>query len=194
MISRRTLLKSAPLWLAGCGEKPFAFRNTDISASQLGGDWDLHDFYGRPQQLADFHGKVVIVFFGYTRCPDICPSALAKYVALLGDKGISGGRLQIVFITLDPQRDTPERLREYLTWFHPNVLGLSGDEQKIADIASKFRVTAIKKNIPGGMGYVIDHSAGAYVFDPEGRLRLYLAENARLEDIAADVQQLLAGK
>lgn len=194
MISRRALLKVLPLCLVGCGNDQAVFRNTDISGGRLGGAWNLTDFRGRPQKVSDFQGKVVVLFFGYTSCPDICPTALAKYAALLRDQAIPAGRLQVVFISLDAQRDTPDRLQEYLHWFHPDILGLTGDESQIAEVAQKFRVTAIKKEIPGSMGYVIDHSAGAYVLDPKGQPRLYLAENARLEDIVADVQQLLAGR
>lgn len=192
MTTRRALLL-AGLWLAGCDKQRVAFRNTDISDSRLGGEWNVQDFHGRPQKLNNFQGKVLVLFFGYTSCPDICPSALSKYAALLRAEGIASGRVQLVFCTVDPARDSASRLREYLTWFHPDILGLAGDERQIADFSRHFRVVAQKKEIPGSMGYVIDHTAGAYVFDPAGRLRLYLAENARLDDIIADVQQLLAG-
>lgn len=192
MTTRRALLL-AGLWLVGCDKQRVAFLNTDISDSRLGGEWNVLDFHGRPQKLSNFQGKVLVLFFGYTSCPDICPSALSKYAALLRTEGLSSAQVQIVFCTVDPVRDSARRLREYLTWFHPDILGLTGDERQIAEFSKQFRVVALKKEIPGSMGYVIDHTAGAYVFDPAGRLRLYLAENARLDDIVADVQQLLAG-
>jgi protein SCO1/2 len=194
MMKRRGFLLFLPLGLLACGEKKTSFCNTDISGSQIGGEWNLLDFRGRPRNSGDFHGKVVFLFFGYTSCPDICPTALAKYAALLKEQKLPEGKLQVIFVTLDPLRDTSERLAEYLRWFHPAFLGLTGDEGRIAEIARKYRVTSSKKEIPSSLGYVIDHSAGAFVFDPSGRLRLYLAENARPEDIVADVQQLLAGK
>jgi protein SCO1/2 len=194
MIRHRRLFLLLPLGLLACGEKKAGLRNTDIRSSQIGGEWNLHDFHGRPQNPGNFEGKVIILFFGYTRCPDICPTALAKYATLLKEEKFPVNSVQVLFVTLDPARDTPERLSEYLRWFHPAILGLTGDEQQIAEISRKYRVSRHKKEIPGSMSYVIDHSAGAYVFDPLGQLRLYLAENARPEDIVADVQQLLAGK
>lgn len=194
MIVRRRLLLALPLLLAGCdGGRP-AWRNTDLGGKGIGGDFLLTDADGRPRKLADFHGKAVILFFGYTSCPDICPTALAKFATLLQQPALDSRRIQVIFISLDPARDTPERLREYVPWFHPSFIGLTGDSAKISELAAKFRVTSIKKTVPGSMGYVLDHSAGAYVFGPDGRLRLYLAENARIENIAADLRRLLAGE
>lgn len=193
MLTRRRFLLVAPLVLLGCGEGVPAFRNTDLSGSQIGGDFILSDFHGRPQKLAHFYGKVVILFFGYTSCPDICPTALAKFAALLQRPEIDPARVQVIFITLDPERDTAERLRDYVPWFHPDFIGLRGDAATIADVCRQFRVTSLKKTLPGAMSYVIDHSAGAYVFGPDGRLRLYLAENAGIDAITADVTRLLAG-
>lgn len=193
MISRRRLLIAAPLLLAGCDQAP-TFRNTDITGKKIGGEIALNDCQGRPRKLADFLGKAVVLFFGYTSCPDICPTALAKFATLMQQPEMNAGRIQVIFISLDPERDTPKRLCEYTPWFHPSFLGLTGDAGKIAEIARNFRVTSIRKNVEGSMGYVLDHSAGAYVFGPDGRLRLYLAENARIEDISADLHLLLAGQ
>jgi protein SCO1/2 len=184
---------TAPLLLLGCGDNVPAFRNTDITGTQIDGAFFLDDFHGRPQKLANFRGKVIILFFGYTSCPDICPTALAKFAALMQRPEIDPARVQVIFITLDPERDTAERLRDYVPWFHPGFIGLRGDAATIADVSRQFRVTSLKKAVPGEMGYVIDHSAGAYVFGPDGRLRLYLAENAQGDAIAADVVRLLAG-
>jgi protein SCO1/2 len=193
MISRRTLLSAILGLLAGCGDKSLAFRNTNISGGLLDADWALSDCAGRLRRSADFHGKVVILFFGYATCPDICPTALAKYAALLRRDDLPDGAIKVIFVSLDPERDTPQRLCEYLAWFHPDIVGLTGNVRQIDVVARKFRVTRQKKESPGSMVYVIDHTAGAYVLDPQGRARLYLAENARLEDIVADIRQLLAG-
>jgi len=193
-MNRRRLLLLSPLWLAGCGNSETVFHNSVIDATRFGGAWDIHDVHGRPQQIGDFQGQVVILFFGYTHCPDVCPTALAKYAALLNGGAIPGGKLKILFCTLDPERDTPENLRDYLHWFDPDILGLTGSSQQVADFSRQFRVVAVKKESPGGMGYVIDHTAGAYVFDPAGKLRLYLAENAKPEDILSDLLHLLAGR
>lgn len=194
MITRRRLLAALPLLLAGCAPRPAPFRNTDVTGMAVDTSFVLHDFSGRPQQLTDFRGKAVILFFGYTSCPDICPTALAKFAALLKMQGLGPERLQVVFVTLDPERDTPDRLADYLKWFHPAIVGLTGSPETIAEVARRMRVTAIRREIEGGMGYVLDHTAGAYVFGPDGRLRLFLAEEALPDAIAADLQRLLAGE
>lgn len=193
MISRRRLLLAGALFLlAGCGPQAPAFHATDLTGKNIGGDFNLTDARGQLQKLANFRGKVVILFFGYTSCPDICPSALAKFANLLQLPDLSAEQLQVIFISLDPERDTPQRLAEYVPWFHPSFIGLTGDASTIAGLARQFRVTSLKKEIPGGMGYVLDHSAGAYVFGKDGRLRLYLGENAKIDDIASDLRRLLS--
>lgn len=194
MITRRRLLLTLPFLLAGCSKQRLPFENTDIAGTNIGSDFTLADCYGVQAKLANFPGKVVILFFGYTSCPDICPTALAKFTQLLQQPGITPDTVQVIFISLDPARDSPERLCEYTHWFHPSFIGLTGDSTTINEIAAKFRVTSIKKEIAGEMGYVLDHSAGAYVFGPDGRIRLYLAENARIEAIASDIRRLIAGE
>ena len=194
MITRRRLLLTLPLLLAGCSKQRLPFENTDITGKNIGSDFTLADCYGAQTKLANFQGKVVILFFGYTSCPDICPTALTKFTQLLQQPGITPDTVQVIFISLDPTRDSPERLCEYTRWFHPSFIGLTGDSATINEIAAKFRVTSIKKEIAGEMGYVLDHSAGAYVFGPDGRIRLYLAENARLEAITSDIRRLIAGE
>jgi protein SCO1/2 len=192
MITRRRLLLTLPLLLAGCRNKRPPFQNTDITGANIGSDFTLTDCYGAQAKLANFQGKVVILFFGYTSCPDVCPTALAKFASLMQQPGITPETVQVIFISLDPARDTAQHLCEYTRWFHPSFIGLTGDSHTIKEIAAKFRVTSIKKEIGGEMGYVLDHSAGAYVFGPDGRIRLYLAENAKPEAIAEDIRHLLA--
>lgn len=194
MISRRQFLFAWLAAIAGCSKPNPAFRNTDLTGKAIGGDFSLNDFHGQPRSLADFQGKAVILFFGYASCPDICPTALAKFAELLREPSMGADRVQVIFISLDPERDTAHRLSEYAKWFHPSFLGLTDNSDKIDEVAQKFRVTRIKKEVSGGMGYVLDHSAGAYVFGPDGRLRLYLAENAKIKDIADDLRRLLAGE
>ena len=194
MITRRRLLLTLPFLLAGCSTQRLPFENTDITGKNIGGEFALADCYGAQAKLGNFQGKVVILFFGYTSCPDICPTALTKFTQLLQQPGISPDNVQVIFISLDPARDSPERLCEYTHWFHPSFIGLTGDSATINEIAAKFRVTSIKKEIAGEMGYVLDHSAGAYVFGPDGRIRLYLAENAWIEAITSDIRRLIAGE
>lgn len=193
MNTRRRLLALLALPLAACSPKPAAFRNTDITGMAVDTSFVLDDFSGRPRKLAEFRGKAVILFFGYTSCPDICPTALAKYAALMREPGVGADQVQVVFVTLDPERDTPQRLGEYVGWFHPSFLGLTGRPETIAEVAKHMRVTAIRREVTGSMGYVLDHTAGAYVFGPDGRLRLFLAEDATTDAIAADLRRLLAG-
>ena len=194
MITRRRLLLTLPFLLAGCSKQRLPFENTDLTGKNIGSDFTLADCYGAQAKLGNFQGKVVILFFGYTSCPDICPTALAKFTQLLQQTGITLDTVQVIFISLDPARDSPERLCEYTRWFHPSFIGLTGNSATINEIAAKFRVTSIKKEIAGEMGYVLDHSAGAYVFGPDGRIRLYLAENARIEAITSDIRRLIAGE
>jgi protein SCO1/2 len=194
MITRRHFLLILPLLLAGCRNKRPPFQNTDITGTNIGSDFTLTDCYGAQAKLANFQGKVIVLFFGYTSCPDICPTALGKFANLMQQPGMTAETVQVIFISLDPARDSPERLCEYTHWFHPSFIGLTGDSATINEIAAKFRVTSIKKEIGGEMGYVLDHSAGAYVFGIDGRIRLYLAENAKPEAITEDIRRLIAGE
>lgn len=193
MISRRRLIATLPLLpLTACQPAP-AFHATDLTGKSVGGEFTLLDPQGQLRSLSDFAGKAVILFFGYTSCPDICPTALSKFASLLQLADLGPDRVQVIFITLDPARDMPQRLGEYVPWFHPSFLGLWGNDDTISSLVRKFHVTSIKREVSGRMGYVIDHSAGAYVFGPDQRLRLYIGENAPLQDIADDLRRLLAG-
>ncbi|MBI4757035.1 MAG: SCO family protein [Betaproteobacteria bacterium] len=179
--------------LAGCGEPP-RFHSTDISGVDKGKDFALVDHHGQPRRLSDFRGKAVVLFFGYTQCPDICPTTLTAMrdtVALLGE---DARRVQVLFVTLDPARDTQQLLAEYVPLFHPGFLGLRGDEATIAAVAGDFKVFYARQpgSTPGT--YSIDHSASSYAFDPQGRLRLVIRHGETSEHIAADLRLLLAGK
>lgn len=193
MKRRDFMALAGALVLAGCGGEAPGFRNTDLSSGQLFPRAALYDGQGRTRGFEEFRGKAVIVFFGYTSCPDICPGALRKFASLLRTlRDRDAARVQVVFISVDPERDTPERTDTFAKWFHPDFLGLSGTAEQIAEVAAQFKVVYGKKEIGGGMGYVVDHTAAAYVLDPAGQLRLMLAEAAPLEPIIADLQTLLA--
>lgn len=196
MPSRRSLLLAFAGLLASCDKFQPRFHATELGNTSIGSDFDgkLVDFHGRPRNLSEFHGKVIILVFGYTSCPDICPTALAKYAALLQEGDLDAARIQLIFVSLDPARDTPERLGEYVSWFSPSFLGLTGSQDAIDAITKKFRVTSVRKDIPSTLGYVLDHSAGAYVFGTNGQLRLYLSENAKPQDISDDLRTLLTEK
>lgn len=173
---------------------PFSFRNTDITGAEFGRALSLTDHGGRLRSLDDFRGKAIVLFFGYTSCPDVCPTALAKFAAVPEMLGDDAGRVQVLFVTLDPERDTQEVLAAYVPWFHPTFIGLRGDAAATLAVAREFKVFWTKKEVGGGLGYVLDHTAGAYVFDPAGRIRLFVRDDAASDAIAADLRALLAGR
>ena len=179
--------------LAGCSQ-PTNFTGTDLSMVDWGKDFKLTDHNGKARSLADFRGKAVVLFFGYTQCPDVCPTTLSNLretMALLGD---DAGRVQVLFATLDPERDTQALLAQYVPAFHPSFLGLYADEKTIAAVAKDFKVFYVKQpgKTPGS--YSVDHSTGSYAFDPQGKLRLLLRHGEAPAKVAADLKLLLAGK
>ncbi len=195
MITRHLLAGLAALMLLGCSgqaDTP-AFNGTDITGADYAKDFALKDSHGRKRSLADFRGKAVAVFFGYTQCPDVCPTTLALMAEAMRLLGTDAERLQVVFITVDPARDTPELLAEYLPAFDARFIGLSGSEAETAAVAKEFRVFHRKSGDTSGDRYTVDHSAGTYLFDPAVRLRLYYKHGEAAERIAADVRRLLAG-
>lgn len=188
------ILSLSVLMLAGCsGESATQFRNTDITGADYATGFELTDHTGERRSLEDFRGKVVTVFFGFTQCPDVCPQSLAVMNDVMQELGDDGEKLQVLFITVDPERDTEELLAHYVPRFHPSFLGLYGDAEETAKVAEDFRVFYAKSGDTEGMNYTIDHSAGTYVFDPEGRLRLYVRHGEPAETIAHDVAMLLEG-
>ncbi|MDE2440448.1 MAG: SCO family protein [Betaproteobacteria bacterium] len=185
-------LSLMPALLSACKQGgPPAFRATDLTGASFGRDFALDDIAGHRRALADFRGKVVILFFGYASCPDVCPTTLSRLAEVMKLLGPKAGQVQVVFVTVDPERDTADRLRDFVPWFHPDFLPLRGTPEETRKLLAEFRATAIKRPVEGSMGYVIDHSAACYVFDPTGRLRLYVRDEQSAADIAADVKLLL---
>jgi protein SCO1 len=167
------------------GTGALAFNGVDITGQGYGGDFRLLGHDGKAHRAADFAGKVVVLNFGFTHCPDLCPTtlaALASATRLLGD---DAKRVQVLFITVDPERDTPRALASYVQAFDPRFLGLTGDAGAIRDAARKFKVFYQR------VGDTFDHTAGSYVLDASGRARLFLRQTLSPEDIAYDVRQLL---
>lgn len=179
--------------MLGCTPAPETplFHSTDISGSGFGKHLTLADHNGRPRTLADFRGKVVLLFFGYTQCPDICPTAMERFAQTMKKLGPESDKVQVLFVTLDPERDTPPILAKYVPFFHPSFLGLTGTPAETDAVAKEFRVYYKRRQTAGELGYTLDHWAGAYAFDLEGRLRLYIPPNLNADDIAADVRRLL---
>lgn len=179
--------------LSACSEPP-RFQSTDLTGADWGRDFSLIDPQGQPRQLADFRGKAVVLFFGYTQCPDVCPTTLASMREVMKLLGEDAGRVQVLFVTLDPARDTPQMLGQYVPMFHPSFLGLWGDEQTTLALAREFRVFFARQNGSTPDTYSIDHSTGSYAFDPQGRLRLLLRHGEAPEKLAADLKLLLNSK
>ena len=178
--------------IAGCGPSGPSFKNTDITGANFARELSLTDHTGKPRTLADFRGKVVVVFFGYVRCPDVCPTTLAELKSIVEELGDQGKGVQVLFVTVDPERDTRELLAQYVPSFHPDFLGLYGDKEQIAKTAKEFKVYYQK--VPGSKpdNYSMDHTAGSYVFDPSGRIRL-LVGHSQAGTLAADIRTLLKG-
>lgn len=182
-------------WLAvaGCNQSPnaFSFKSTDITGADFGRELALTDFAGQPRKLSDFHGKVVAVFFGYTHCPDVCPTTLAELASALKKLGPDADKVQVLFVTADPERDTPEILKQYVTAFDPRFLGLRGTSEQTVQVAKDFKVL-IQKN-PGSSpdNYTVDHSSGTYLYDPQGRLRVYVSFGQGADVFAHDIAVLL---
>lgn len=181
--------------LLGCGDRREAakepFLAKDVSGASYGRDFRLNDHAGRERRLADFRGKAVVMFFGYTHCPDVCPTTLADMAMALGKLGADAQRVQVLFVTLDPERDTPKVLAQYVPSFDPSFLGLSGDAAATAATAREFRVFHQKRQTGGAGDYTLDHTAGTFVFDPAGRLRLFINYGQSAETVAHDLKLLL---
>ena len=199
MKTRRFLLALAAagaLALAGCerAAPPHRFNAIDLTGASYAQGFDLPDFNGKPRTLADFKGKVTVVFFGYTQCPDACPTTMAELSGILKTLGPDASRVQVVFITVDPSRDTAALLKNYVTNFRPDFLALRGDEAQTQQVIRDFKVLVEK--VPGKTAdsYTIDHTAGTYIFDPMGRIRLFASQSLDPAMLTADIQALLAEK
>lgn len=187
-----TIVIAASVFLAGCEPAKLPFNAIDITGVQgYGNDFRLTDHTGKPRTMADFRGKVVAIFFGFTQCPDVCPTTLAEMNQVMQLLGKDSERLQVLFITIDPKRDTPELLNKYVPSFNPAFLGLYGDAAATAQVAKDFKI--IYRAVPGKTAdsYTMDHSAGMLVFDPEGRLRLFMNYGLAADKMAADIKRLL---
>ena len=201
MNERRRLLLAGLLApaLAACTDKLApakpaapAFHSTDITGAEFARKLELPDTDGRPRTLADWKGKILVVFFGYTHCPDVCPATLAEMATLRKTLGADGSKLETVFVTLDPKRDTPELLKAYVGNFGPGMTALRGNAEQTAAAAREFKV--FYEEVPGKQGgsYTLDHSAASFVFDASGRVRLYVPYGGEPKDFAADLKQLIA--
>lgn len=179
--------------LTACKSKA-DFNAIDLTGSkEYGQDFSMPDQHGKRRSMADFKGKVVLVFFGFTQCPDVCPTTLGDLVAVKQKLGAKGDKLQVIFASVDPSRDTPAILQAYLANFDPSFLALRGSDEETAKMAKDFKVyyKRVDGQTPGS--YTMDHTAGDYIFDPEGRLRLYSRYGTPVDTLAKDIEQLIDG-
>jgi len=192
-ISVSLLAVLAALFLAACDGK-VKFKGTDITGANYGSTLALTGHDGKPRSLDDFRGKAVVMFFGYTRCPDICPTTLADMAQAMKALGADADRVQVVFVTVDPARDTREVLSKYVPAFDPRFLGLFGDEEATRRTAKEFKIFFEKREGGAPGVYTVDHSTQSYVLDPKGRLRLFVRHDRLAEDLPGDIRQLLNEK
>jgi protein SCO1 len=198
-LTRRLLVLACAAWLAACdkpantpGGAALSFRGVDITGAEYGRNLSLQDPDGKTRTLAEFKGKVTVVFFGYTQCPDVCPTTMAELAQVKKALGADGERVQGVFVSVDPERDTPELLKAYMGSFDPSFVALRGTPEQTAATAKEFKVFYAK--VPGKTegSYTVDHTAGSYVFDRSGKLRLFVRYGSGADALTADLKALLA--
>jgi len=191
-VLRRVVLLVSALMLAACSpdqSKP-AFQLVDVTGASFGKTLALTDHNGQPRTLADFRGKVAALFFGFTHCPDVCPTTLGEMATVMKELGPDAARLQVIFVSIDPERDTADVLKRYVPLFHPDFLGMTGSPEEIARAAKEFKIYYQKQVLKGG-GYTMDHSAGTYLLDTEGRLRLFAQYGVGAPALLHDIRLLL---
>ena len=190
-LSRVALVLLAALAAVACGPEAPKFMASDVTGTSFGHDFKLVDHNGTPRTLADYRGKAVVLFFGYTQCPDFCPTTLAELAEAMKRLGPDAERVQVLFVTVDPERDTPALLKNYVPAFDPRFMGLYGDADATARTAKEFKVIYQKRpgQTPGT--YTMDHSAGTFIFDPNGKLRVYVGYGQGADVFAHDIKALL---
>jgi protein SCO1/2 len=187
----RVVAVGAAAGLMACTDSKPKFAAVDITGADYARDFQLTDHNGKPRSIQDFKGKVVVVFFGYTQGPDVCPTSMAELAQVKQQLGADGDKLQGLFVSVDPERDTPEVLKAYMTNFDPTFLALTAPPDKLAAVAKDFKVYYKKVDGKTATSYTMDHSAGSYVYDTQGRLRLYARYGSGAQALATDIQQLL---
>ena len=194
--ARRQALKTFALTLAlsalaACSPDALKFKSIDITGADYAKGFALADHNGTQRTLADFKGKAVVVFFGFTQCPDVCPTALTDLAEVKRLLGPQGDKLQGLFVSVDPERDTPEVLKAYMTNFDPGFLALRPTAEQLPEVAKAFKIFYKKVEGPTPTSYTMEHSAGSYVFDPQGRVRLYTRQAVGAQGLAEDLALLL---
>ena len=186
-------LLGAAAWLSACSDSKPSFNAVDITGADYAKGFALSDHNGKPRQLTDFKGKVVLMFFGYTQCPDVCPTTMADMSEIKKSLGADGERLQVLFVTVDPERDTAELLKAYMENFDPSFLALRTTPDKLEALAKDYKIYYKKVEGKTPTSYSMDHSAGSYIYDPKGQLRLFNRYGSPREALTKDIQTLLKG-
>ena len=190
-IAACAVLTSTTGFFSGCTEPAAQFKGIDITGADYAKDFQLTDHNGQPRSLKDFQGKVVVLFFGFTQCPDVCPTSMTELKEVKKLLGKDGDKLQGLFVTVDPQRDTPELLKAYMANFDPSFLALRGTPEQLEGMAKDFKLYYKKVEGKTPTSYSMDHSAASYVYDTRGRLRLYTRYGSGAQALASDLQLLL---
>jgi protein SCO1 len=177
--------------LAGCDAGSQRFNSVDVTGAEFAREFSLKDHAGARRTLADYRGKLVVVFFGFTQCPDVCPTTLSDMAEVKKRLGKDGDAVQVIFITVDPERDTPQLLAQYVPGFDPTFVGLRGSPEETTAVAKEFKV--FYQKVPGRTetSYTIDHTAGSYVFDRDGRVRLFVRHGTDVDSLVADLKRLI---
>ena len=198
MSTRRFALAAlAALTLAGCqksGPQKQAFKGVDLTGAEYARQLNLTDQDGRARSLADFKGKVLVVFFGYTQCPDVCPTTMAEVAEVKRSLGADGDNVQGIFVTLDPERDTAQLLKAYVSSFDPSFVALRGSAEQTQAAAKEFKVFFAKMPGKTAESYTLDHTAASFIFDTQGRVRVYARYGSGAPALAEDIKLLLAEK
>ena len=200
MTSRRHLFKlasasllGAALLMAGCSEPKPSFNAVDITGAEYAKGFEVNDHNGKLRHLTDFAGKVVVMFFGYTQCPDVCPTTMADMAEIKKMLGADSDRLQVLFVTVDPDRDTPEMLKAYMENFDPTFLALVAPPKQLEALTKDFKIYYKKVEGKTPTSYSMDHSAGSYIFDTKGQVRLFSRYGTPKDVLIKDLQTLLKG-
>lgn len=188
---RAAIAAAVLLLAAACGQPSSQkFQLTDVTGAAFGKALALNDHNGKGRTLADFRGKVVVVFFGFTQCPDVCPTTLSEMAKIAKELGPDVDKLQVLFVSVDPERDTPELLKQYVTAFNPSFLGMVGDAEATTRVTKEFKIYVQKQPNRNG-GYSVDHSAGTYILDQQGRLRLFAQYGVNPAWLLNDIRTLV---
>jgi len=185
------LIALTATWMGGASPPLYTFHGTQFDPVRPVTDFTLTDQDGQPVRLSDYHGKLVVLFFGYTHCPDVCPTTLARLNQVMRQLGEAGKSVQVLFVSVDPERDTPAVLKQFLSHFNPMFVGLTGQAEEVAAVNTAFGVYVKKEEVGSAAGYLVTHTTRIYVIDREGRLVLTFPADTPVEDIAADLKHLL---